>query len=156
MNSAGTQYATEYQVSANLRHYVLPSVSSPTHHGVGIYWKDIGVADWDAKGYPTTVVKEPATTLLLVEEPCGNNLAGNIWPCISLGPSGTAGKGNGELYQIAPNDPYNQGAQLYKQHGKRFNYLFHDGHVELLGIEQTVGTGTVTTPRGMWTIASGD
>lgn len=156
MNSAGTQYGAEYQVPANYRHYALPSISSPTHHGVGVYWTDGGVADWDAKGYKTSVVKDPAGTILLVEEPCGNNLAGNIWPCISLGPSGTAGQGNGELYQIAPNDPYNQGAQLYRLHGKKFNYLFHDNHVELLKIEQTVGTGTATVPRGMWTIATGD
>jgi prepilin-type processing-associated H-X9-DG protein len=45
---------------------------------------------------------------------------------------------------------------LYKAHNSRFNYLFHDGHVEALKMEQTIGTGTLTTPKGMWTVASGD
>jgi len=61
-----------------------------------------------------------------------------------------------------PQDPnqggsgMNQGTLLYKAHGKRFNYAFHDGHVQLLRIEQTYGTGLLTAPRGMWTIAAGD
>ena len=45
----------------------------------------------------------------------------------------------------------NQGALLYKAQNNRFNYLFCDGHVETLAIEQTVGTGTLANPAGMWT-----
>jgi len=29
--------------------------------------------------------------------------------------------------------------------------LFCDGHVEGLKIEQTIGKGTLTAPKGMWT-----
>jgi prepilin-type processing-associated H-X9-DG protein len=49
-----------------------------------------------------------------------------------------------------------QGALLYAAHKKRFNYVFNDGHVEGLKIEQTIGTGTLTVPKGMWTVAAGD
>ena len=49
----------------------------------------------------------------------------------------------------------NQGALIYKAHQNRFNYTFIDGHVEALKIEDTVGTGTVYAPKGMWAAASG-
>jgi len=67
---------------------------------VGIYWQDEGIKglpDWDAKGYRTPVVKDPSGTIILVEEPNIQNVVGNIWPCISIGPKGT-----GDLYQTDP------------------------------------------------------
>jgi prepilin-type processing-associated H-X9-DG protein len=102
------------------------------------------------------VVLDPSATILLAEEPCGNNVAGNVWPSVCLGPTSTSGAGTGELYQISANDPLNQGQALYNSHGQRFNYLFHDNHVEALKIEQTVGGGTTANPKGMWTIKIGD
>jgi prepilin-type processing-associated H-X9-DG protein len=45
---------------------------------------------------------------------------------------------------------------LYKAHKGRFNYLFHDGHSESLKQEQTIGTGTLTVPKGMWSVRLGD
>jgi prepilin-type processing-associated H-X9-DG protein len=45
---------------------------------------------------------------------------------------------------------------LYKAHSGRFNYAFCDGHVEALKIQQTVGSGTLTAPKGMWTAIPGD
>jgi prepilin-type processing-associated H-X9-DG protein len=36
-------------------------------------------------------------------------------------------------------------------HKGRNNCLFHDGHVELLVREETLGTGSQQNPRGMWT-----
>ena len=47
-------------------------------------------------------------------------------------------------------DPNNYGVAVYKQEGNRFNYLFFDGHVSRLTMQQTVGTGTTNVPRGMW------
>jgi prepilin-type processing-associated H-X9-DG protein len=97
----------------------------------------------------------PNTTLLvlvLVEEPNIQNVVGNIWPCICNGPQGA-----GDLYQLDPSpDAKNFGNNQYGIHSKRFNYLFHDNHVEAIKIEQTVGTGTLSTPKGMWTITPGD
>jgi prepilin-type processing-associated H-X9-DG protein len=122
---------------------------------VGIYWQDGGVGgkpDWDAKGYTTTVVKDPAQTILLTEEPNIQNAVGNAWPCVCNGP-----KGNGDLYQVDPApDAKNFGNNQYGIHGHRFNYLFHDNHVEAMKIEQTVGTGTLNNPKGMWTVTPGD
>jgi prepilin-type processing-associated H-X9-DG protein len=50
----------------------------------------------------------------------------------------------------------NQGNLLYKAHRGRFDYVFNDGHVESLKMEQTIGTGTLTVPKGMWTMKMGD
>ena len=124
---------------------------------MGIYWSDnglpsSGLPDWDAKGYKSTVVADPAGTILLAEEPNIQNVVGNIWPCICLGPQGT-----GDLYQLDPSaNAKNFGNNQYGLHSKRFNYLFHDNHVEALKIEQTVGRGILSTPRGMWTVTAGD
>ncbi|MEI6425354.1 MAG: prepilin-type N-terminal cleavage/methylation domain-containing protein [Lentisphaerota bacterium] len=44
--------------------------------------------------------------------------------------------------------------ELQYFHGLWNNFLFCDGHVELLKVEDTIGTGTMTTARGYW-ICSG-
>jgi prepilin-type N-terminal cleavage/methylation domain-containing protein/prepilin-type processing-associated H-X9-DG protein len=150
MNSVGPNWGTDYQIS---NAQPLPDLNAPGRHGVGIYWMDTGkLPSWDAKGYKTTVVEDPAGTILLVEEPNIQNVVGNIWPCICLGP-----QGGGDLYQMDPApDAKNFGNDTYGIHSKRFNYLFHDNHVQTLKIEQTVGTGTLAAPRGMWTVKKGD
>lgn len=160
MNSVGPAWSSQYQVSTAGQRYPLPNIVN----GVGIYWQDAGLPgglpDMDAKGYKSSVVNDPAGTLLLVEEANGQGAAGNIWPCIANGPTGYDA-----LFQIKPNEVpqnpnspsgENQGKLLYKAHGQRFNYLFHDGHVETLRITSTVGTGTTNSPRGMWTVKAGD
>jgi len=151
MNAVGPNYGTEYQIPAG---NPLP----PPDRGVGVYWmaSDEALVNWDAPSYNSSVVLDPSGTILLVEEPAGDNVADNQWPCISLGPQGTANQGNGEMYQTDPTDSENQGNALYLLHGSRFNYLCHDNHVEPLRIEQTVGTGTLALPKGMWTVAAGD
>jgi prepilin-type processing-associated H-X9-DG protein len=155
MVSVGTSWSTEYQVDTQGQTYPLPT----PRMGVGIYWQDEGLGglpDWNAKGYRSSVVRDPSGTLMLVEQANGQGAAGNIWPCISIGPYGS-----GALYQIQPNAPVqdansgtgvNQGEKLYKAHRNRFNYLFYDGHVEALRVEATLGTGTKFTPKGMWTM----
>ncbi|WP_160164619.1 type II secretion system protein [Pedosphaera parvula] len=152
MNSVGGNWSTEYQVDTKKQSYPLPPIS----HGVGIYWQDGGGAgglpDWEAKGYKTTVVSDPSGTILLVEQPNFQNVVGNIWPCISIGPLGS-----GDLYQTDPSPgSHNYGNDEYGIHSKRFNYLFHDGHVQALKLEQTVGSGTLANPKGMWTVKQND
>ncbi|MEJ0090896.1 MAG: prepilin-type N-terminal cleavage/methylation domain-containing protein [Limisphaerales bacterium] len=141
----------------------LPDLSQPGRLGVGIYWQVTRIwpsPNWNAQGYKSTVVRDPAGSILLCENTGGQQCAGNIWTCICNGP-----QGSGDLYQIDPNAPkqdpasdtgVNQGSLLYKAHRSRFNYVFHDGHVEALKAEQTIGTGTITVPKGMWTVAQGD
>ena len=156
MNSVGPNWSTDWQVSTANQNYPLPDLSTPGRHGVGIYWQDSGLAgglpDWQAKGYKTGVVTDPAGTVLLVEEPNIQNAVGNIWPCVCNGPTGS-----GDLYQVDPSpDAKNFGNNQYGLHGSRFNYLFHDNHVQALRLDQTVGTGTLSAPRGMWTVTPGD
>jgi prepilin-type N-terminal cleavage/methylation domain-containing protein/prepilin-type processing-associated H-X9-DG protein len=159
MNGVGPAWSVEYQINSGGQRYPLP----PPNRGVGVYWQDNGIAgmpDWDAKSFKTSVVRDPAGTILLVEEPNGQGAAGNVWPSICLGPVGT-----GSLYQIdtaaTAQDPtatqgVNQGNIVYKSHAERFNYLFHDGHVQSLRTSDTVGSGTLANSRGMWTVAAGD
>jgi prepilin-type processing-associated H-X9-DG protein len=59
-------------------------------------------------------------------------------------------------YQIVTGERQKWAASTYGLHGKRFNYLFHDGHVAIHRITETVGTGTTNAPRGMWTMKAGD
>ncbi len=159
MNSVGPNWGTDYQVSTAGQRYPLPNLDQPGRHGVGIYWMDNGLPlgglpDWDAKGYKTSVVKDPAGTILLVEEPNIQSVVGNIWPCICNGP---LAPNSSDLYQIDLHaDAKNFGNNQYGLHSKRFNYLFHDNHVQPLKIEQTVGSGTLSTPKGTWTVAKGD
>jgi prepilin-type N-terminal cleavage/methylation domain-containing protein/prepilin-type processing-associated H-X9-DG protein len=166
MNSAGPDWSVQYQVNPNGNHYVLPSdpdANGTPQHGVGIYWEDStgGRADLDAVGYRTTVVQDFAGTILLVEEPNEQNVVGNVWPCICNGPVGAVGAGNNDLYQTNPGggmggNGQNYGNAEYGLHSQRFNYLFHDNHVAALKIQDTVGSGTLTNPRGMWTVNKND
>ena len=160
---------TLVQINDQYRSYPLPSLNQANTHGVGIYWIDQGsTADWNARGYPTSVIRDPSGTILLAEDPSSQGAAGNDWPCCCCGPqvSDGASGGWGNLYQTDLNatiNPvtlaaggYSEGQLLYKAHKNRFNYVFHDNHVEALKIEQTVGSGTLATPKGMWTAMVGD
>jgi prepilin-type N-terminal cleavage/methylation domain-containing protein/prepilin-type processing-associated H-X9-DG protein len=126
-----------------------PNVSSPTAPlppatlGVGVkyWWGGGALPDYEHAGYKTTVVKEPAGTLLLAENPKTNNIVGNEWPSTVDSPSGQL-----EGY----------GGPVYLLHNGRFNYLFHDGHSQLLKHPATVGTGKLSAPKGMWTVTAGD
>ena len=142
-----------------------PNLNQPGILGIGIFWQDpnsSAAPDWDAQGYKSTVVPDPAGSILLCENTSGQQCAGNIWTCCCNGPQTPTSPS--ELYQMDPmatpqtpnGSSEDQGELLYKAHGKRFNYLFHDGHVEGLKVEQTIGTGTITAPKGMWTVTPGD
>jgi len=81
MNSAGVAWGGEWQVGTAGQTYPLPTAK----RGIGIYWQDDGLPatrlpDWDAKGYKTATVKDPAGTILLVEEPNYQNVVGNVCP----------------------------------------------------------------------------
>ena len=168
MNSVGPNYQSDYQVGTKGQTYPLPDLTANKRHGVGIYWDDTSVTapDWNAKGYKTSVVKNNSKSILLVEQPDGQGAVGNEWPCVSKGPEIASGD---DLYQINLGAPatiagasqgHNQGALVYKAHRKRFNYLFHDFHVEALKIEDTVGAynpafpaTALQNPQGMWAVA---
>jgi prepilin-type N-terminal cleavage/methylation domain-containing protein/prepilin-type processing-associated H-X9-DG protein len=145
--------------------YGLENLNQPGKMGVGIYWvaSSATVPDWEASGYNTSVVRDPAGTIMLVENTSGQQCAGNIWTCVCTGPkqltsSDETRQTDSTTAQQDPNSQtsVNQGGLLYKAHKNRFNYVFHDGHVESLKQEDTIGTGTLATPKGMWTVMPGD
>jgi prepilin-type N-terminal cleavage/methylation domain-containing protein/prepilin-type processing-associated H-X9-DG protein len=163
MNSVGPNWSSDYQVDDKNRTYPLPDLSRPGRQGPGIYWLDQGsTPDWDARGYKASSIPDLAGTILLAENTHGQQVAGNIWSCIVNGPQSNTAN---DLYQwdngSGIQDPnsknsVNQGKLLYAAHKNRFNYVFCDGHVESLRAEQTIGTGTLTAPKGMWTNVGGD
>jgi prepilin-type processing-associated H-X9-DG protein len=64
-----------------------------------------------------------------------------------------------DCVQINKSSSFNNisyGTAAYGLHGRRFNYLFHDGHVGIHKITDTVGKGTTNAPLGMWTMTAGD
>jgi prepilin-type N-terminal cleavage/methylation domain-containing protein/prepilin-type processing-associated H-X9-DG protein len=148
-------YAMNYAGPMNLlNNQTLP----PEQKGVGIYISknDGSLPPWDPPGYKTSVMMDPAGTILLAEEPNGRNCAGNDWPSFCAGPANNQNLGlTPDCFQIADTQ-YGYGAAAYGLHSKRFNYLFHDGHVQIMRIEETVGSGTTTNPKGMWTMIPND
>jgi prepilin-type N-terminal cleavage/methylation domain-containing protein/prepilin-type processing-associated H-X9-DG protein len=166
MNSVGPTWSSQYQISCD-NGYKFPDLSQGGCHGVGIYWLTSKLLpDPNAPGYSTTVVRAASGTILLAEETGGQQCEGNQWTCVCNGPVASLnGTANGNLYQIDTTAPkqsaasgsgVNQGALLYKAQNNRFNYLFCDGHAESLTINQTVGTGTTNSPKGMWTVTPND
>jgi prepilin-type N-terminal cleavage/methylation domain-containing protein/prepilin-type processing-associated H-X9-DG protein len=143
----------------------LPSINTPGLLGVGIYWvgNSLDRPDWNPPGFPETVVRHPGSTIMLAEVATSQNAEGNDWPCCCCGPITSDGQegGWGNLYQIDTKAPqsmatlesglYNEGQQLYKAQRNRFNYAFHDGHVESLTYQQTTNTG-----GGMWNMTTAD
>jgi len=128
-----------------------------TSLGVGVWWQDpSGMPDFDAESFKNSVVTDPSGSILLAEQATQNSFVGNVWPAVCNGPAG-AGV-NSELYQINPtsNQQGNQGKTLYRIHGSRFNYLFHDYRVEALKTNETIGSGGLWAPKGMWTVVAGD
>jgi prepilin-type N-terminal cleavage/methylation domain-containing protein/prepilin-type processing-associated H-X9-DG protein len=169
MVGVGPNWQSDYQVPDTKP---LPDLSGAGRRGVGIYWTGSSATpNWDARGYKTTVVRDPAGSFLLCENTTGQQCAANIWTCICIGPQFN-GANSDNLYQLGdPNAPsqnptsnaaVNQGALLYKAHKNRFNYLFHDGHVQALKIEDTLGSASgpplvrLQNPKGMWTVVAGD
>ena len=139
-------------------------LSLGTQLGVGVYWFDSTVpVSWDAKSFKTSAVKDPAGTILLVEQSDNMNIAADEWPCVSLGVIDA--QHGGMLGQIDPaaslpdqgaSQSVDMGKFLYRNHGYRFNYLMHDGHVQALTTNATIGAGTLLAPKGMWTVMAGD
>jgi prepilin-type processing-associated H-X9-DG protein len=137
----------------------------PPSYGVGIYFNlrgesPGGLPDWDPPGYRDSVVADTAGTILLAELPNGRNAAGNDWPSFCAGPgTGVPGGLSPDCVQLSKASSFNTisyGAVAYGLHARRFNYLFHDGHVSTIKVTDTVGAGTTNAPKGMWTMTPGD
>lgn len=131
-------------------------------NGVGIYiFKNDGSPPlWDPPGYKVSAVQDNSGTILLAELANGENICGNDWPsfCAGITPGGTSFQSinpNPDCYQLG-NSSLSYGSASYGLHSSRFNYLFHDNHVQTLKTKDTVGSGNLASPRGMWTMITGD
>jgi prepilin-type N-terminal cleavage/methylation domain-containing protein len=141
-----------------------PPLPTPKN-GIGAYWQTpITNADWDVPGYPTRIIQDPSGTILLCEHPYGDNAAGCGWEADCEGPTNNSPPNTTDIYsfQLDPGDLWNNGGMVYKAHGNKFLYLFHDNHVSSLSWQQTLGTGTIAQAvgaakmAGMWTVKAGD
>lgn len=134
----------------------------PPIDGVGIVWgMGYGIAPGSVSlpAYKTTVVPHPAESINLVENPSALNFYATASGSTCLAPAppfvDTATSGI-IFYQTAPDEPFNYGLATYALQGNRFNYMFFDGHVSKLTMQQTVGNGTTNAPRGMWRLNPND
>jgi prepilin-type N-terminal cleavage/methylation domain-containing protein/prepilin-type processing-associated H-X9-DG protein len=150
----------------------LPPVSQI--QGVGIYWQDSNATgpNWNPPGYPDNVVRHPSGTIMLAEDVNNWNAEGNIWPCCVEGPIASGQQAYEVFYQLDPTitsaaqiqngTASCEGNILYQLQRNRFNYAFHDGHVEALTYQQTCQPKKIgallnyEVPNGMWNINTAD
>jgi prepilin-type processing-associated H-X9-DG protein len=131
-------------------------------NGVGIAWYVEGTSATDITdipvlpGYPTSVVQTPSGTINVLEHPLSDNICGNSVGAVCLAPVDLGDAPVLTDAQVCTNSPENHGLAVYKLHGNRFNYLFFDNHVSILTMQQTVGSGSLILPKGMWTLAPND
>jgi prepilin-type N-terminal cleavage/methylation domain-containing protein len=83
-------------------------------------------------------VPSPSETLMLIERPNPSNWQGNSNDTVTDSPT-----------QAGTN-------ALASFHKDRFTWLFVDSHVQSLKSKDTVGTGTLDDPKGMWTLDPND
>jgi prepilin-type N-terminal cleavage/methylation domain-containing protein/prepilin-type processing-associated H-X9-DG protein len=112
---------------------------------LGLYQVNVGGWPYYSAGRNMREILVPANTLELVEQP--------NYGLLSVGSVAYA------PMQAASNT-CNQHAMMEflstPLHSTGFNWLFCDGHVKWMTAEQTIGTGTMTQPKGYWTLADND
>jgi prepilin-type N-terminal cleavage/methylation domain-containing protein/prepilin-type processing-associated H-X9-DG protein len=120
------------------------------NYGIGIRWFGYNSApvDYDAPGYKTTAVGDPSGTIMMAENPKADNIVGNETRSTVYGPN--------DQIDASQSGGSTAGLTSYFLHDNRFNYLFHDNHVQLLRPQETMGTGTTNNWKGMWTMTAGD
>lgn len=108
-----------------------------------------------SRGRKVSELPAPADTLQLVEMPTTNNVMSFVNHGVVTRPM-TSGAKTFCNTTVTPASTCGQDGGANPTHFEGWNYLFADGHVKWLRPEQTKGTGTPTSPKGMWTIAAGD
>ena len=123
--------------------------------GLGFANSANGLTPNISPGRAVSEFADTAATLMIAEWP---NTGNNFGRSDGAGNLDDAGGGGGNAQDT--NAPTGLGRPI---HFDGWNYLFVDGHVKWLRPERTVDgnagdalTGTVTDPRGMWTIVETD
>lgn len=123
------------------RSYSMPrtSIYPAANCSVGVgYLQQVDLSTTNVARVKMAFVPDPSGTIMLLENPMSSNYAGespNSWV------------DNGAYFSAFPTAFHGGGI---------FDWLMVDGHVESLQPIKTVGTGTLATPAGMWTLKSGD
>ena len=116
--------------------------------GVGAWWKAVRATaiEYEMRNYKTSDVKLPSRAINFVEYSSqqigaanAGNFAGNNARCACYAPGSQIAATTGS-----------SGTTSLALHSGRFNYLFHDNHVETLKLEQTISGTDLTQPSGMW------
>lgn len=124
--------------------------------GRGLYGVHTPNGITDGLGYSRRIweIENPSNTIAITE------IALNRWSS-----GAEAYRRQGSPHSVFIDSPAGQsglkaflsgGLPTIDLHGGRWNYLFVDGTVRTLRGEDTIGIGTMTAPRGMWTIKDGD
>ena len=113
--------------------------------------------DCYSRGRNLSEFQDPSGTLMIVEMPLQSNLM--FFPNFATvsKPITTNGYTPAQCY----NNPSNiglcgQDGQVPPTHFNGWNYTFTDGHVKWYLPQNTIGNGTFSNPKGMWTIAPND
>jgi prepilin-type N-terminal cleavage/methylation domain-containing protein/prepilin-type processing-associated H-X9-DG protein len=145
---------------AQRRSYSLIRTRAPRDHfgrefsGVAAGWTFVGMDNYRyLRQYAVKVehVRRPAETLLAVENPSGWNAQGYQYEAFIDHPTEQAPSTEYSYDPLTPSEARRT------SHGERWNYLFVDGHVEFLRLEETIrdrplpGDLAVTKVSGMWT-----
>ena len=95
---------------------------------------------------------DTAGTLMAVENPANTDNSGsyNNNNMLAKSQSSLCGSPADQAANV------NNGAPGNPLHFDGWNYLFVDGHVKFLRPSRTIGSGTLSAPQGMWTIADSD
>ncbi len=95
-------------------------------------------------------VEQPDATIVIAEAPSASNSQGSGFGPMIDRPSDQTSYSGFTNTSLTP--PKVQSTT----HGSKWNYVMADGHVEFLAAASTIGTGTMSSPKGMWTCAAGD
>jgi prepilin-type N-terminal cleavage/methylation domain-containing protein/prepilin-type processing-associated H-X9-DG protein len=142
-------YRNTYAMSAHnmTAANVPPRPDIPT--GTGMIWREDNLTPPTLPAtftsLPENMILNTPGTLMFTEHVASNNVAGN-------GGGATIGAPNAHI--TAGQVPTS--VTVANFHNGRFNYLMVDGHSEAMKPEGGIGTGTLSAPRGVWTVLSTD
>ena len=139
----------------------------PTH-GIGFMWAFKGTYPvsrfYGTPGYPGPIVVDPSGTMVFCEQAFSRfgGCVDNCWRAVTSSIVG------GQIVGTSPptcgGTEVGEGLIVYKNQQNRFNYAFHDGHVEAMDYTKTAGKGNWNSTadpsgggvKGIWTITPND